>query len=204
MVMHKHLACNRSPGKRGIMRKALYMLGILDDVDIDWVARNGVVRHINAGTVLIEEKKSIDSLYILLEGQLAVTVGVPNATHIATLFPGEIVGEISFVDSRPPAASVVAMQNSEVLALSSEMLRAKLAKDHEFAEHFYRSIATFLADRLWVTVGRFGYGSGQQDADIDEVHESFFDEISLAATRFDKLVRQLRGDYKVKTTTGYS
>jgi CRP-like cAMP-binding protein len=170
------------------------MLGILDDVDIDWMARNGTVRRVRAGAVLIEEKKPIDSLFILLEGQMSVTVG---STPIATLFPGEIAGEISFVDPRPPSASVIAMQDLEVLALSRESLNAKLAKDHEFAERFYRSIATFLADRLWVTVGRLGYGGSQQDSDVDEVHEAFFDDISLAAVRFDKLVKHLRSDYRV-------
>jgi len=170
------------------------MLGILDDVDIDWMVQNGAVRRVRAGTVLIEEKKPIDSLYILLEGQMSVSVG---GTHIANLFPGEIIGEISFVDPRPPSASVTALQDLEVLALSRESLTKKLAKDHGFAERFYRSIATFLADRLWVTVGRLGYGSGYQDSDVDEVHESFFDNISLAAARFDKLVKHLRSDYRV-------
>lgn len=177
------------------MRKALYLLGILNDVDIEWLADHGTVRHISSGSVLIHEKKQIDSLYILLEGQLSVTVGGPQGTHVANLHPGEIVGEISFVDLRPPSASVVAARDSQVLALPREVLTAKLAKDHGFAERFYRAIAKFLADRLWVTVGRFGYGSAQQDADVDELQDTSFDEIDIAAVRFDKFLRRLRGDY---------
>jgi CRP-like cAMP-binding protein len=181
------------------MRKALYLLGILDDVDIEWLAEHGTMRLIETGSVLIEEKHPIDSLYILLEGQLSVTVGGPQGTHIANLHPGEIVGEISFVDTRPPSASVVAVRDSQILALSREALQRKLARDHGFAERFYRSIAKFLADRLWVTVGRFGYGSARQDVDVDELPDASFDEIDLAAVRFDKFLKRVRGDYMTRT-----
>jgi CRP/FNR family transcriptional regulator, cyclic AMP receptor protein len=176
------------------MRKALHLLGILEDVDIDWMAMNGSVLDVRSGNTLITEKKPIESLYILLEGELTVFTGKDDTTHVATLLPGEIVGEISFVDSRPPLASVVATRDSQVLALPRTLLAAKLAKDQAFARRFYQSIATFLADRLYVTVGRFGYGSAQQDVDVDELSDSAMAEIDLAALRFDKLLRRLRVD----------
>jgi CRP/FNR family transcriptional regulator, cyclic AMP receptor protein len=176
------------------MRKALHLLGILDDVDIDWLASNGILRHVSAGTTLIHEKKPIDSLYLLLEGQLSITVGGTAGKQIATLFPGEIVGEISFVDTRPPSASVMAIQDSQLLALARDALSDKLAKDQAFAARFYRAIATFLADRLYVTVGRYGYGSAQQDVDIDELPDSAMDEIDLATVRVDKLIKRLRSN----------
>ena len=54
----------------------------------------------------------------------------------------------------------------------------------------------FLSDRLRVTVGRLGYGNPRQDEDSDELAESSLDDISLAAVRFDKMLRKLRGEYK--------
>jgi len=176
------------------MRKALHLLGILNDVDVEWMASTGNLQKVAAGTTLIHEKHRIDHLYVLLEGELAVTVGGARGTHIATLFAGEIVGEISFVDPRPPSASVTATQDSQLLALPRERLSEKLAKDQAFAARFYRAIAAFLADRLYVTVGRFGYGSAQQDADVDELPDHMMDEIDLANVRADKLLRHLRGN----------
>jgi CRP-like cAMP-binding protein len=178
------------------MRKALHLLGILDDVDIDWLATIGTQHHIKMGTVLIHEKMPIDSVYILLDGKLSVSVGGTNGKHIATLLQGEVVGEISFVDSHLPSASVVAEEDSLVLNIDRTSLEAKLLKDQGFAARFYHSIANFLADRLYVTAGRFGYGSAQQDVDVDELPDSAIDDIDLAAIRFDKLLRRLRGDYK--------
>jgi len=181
------------------MRKALHLLGILDDIDIEWLASNGALHTLSAGTTIIYEKKPIDYLYLLIDGQLSVTVGGMPGTHVATLCPGEIVGEISFVDTRPPSASVTAIQDSQLLALSRELLSAKLAKDHGFAARFYRAIATFLADRLYVTVGRFGYGSAQQDVDVDELPDSTMDEIDLAAVRVDKLIKRLRSNDRTRS-----
>lgn len=181
------------------MRKALYILGALEDADVEWLVRTGEIRNIGPGEQLIEQGCRIEYLYLLLEGLLRVTVrGDGNAIEIATLQPGEIVGEISFVDSRPPSASVHAAKSSWVLGVQRDKLSARLEKETAFAARFYHAIAGFLADRLYVTVGRFGYGSHQQDADIDEIPEDAMDSISLASVRFDRLLKQLRGDYRAR------
>lgn len=176
------------------MRKALYLLGILNDVDIDWLATNGTIQVVKAGNTLIHEKKPIDSLYVLLDGELSVTVSDPAGQQIAVLYPGEIVGEISFVDTRPPSASVTAIRNSKLLVLPRDVISAKLELDQGFAARFYRALAKFLADRLHVTVSRFGYGSAQQDADPDELPESDMDQLDLAAVRIDKLMKRLQSE----------
>jgi CRP-like cAMP-binding protein len=173
------------------MRKALYLMGNLEDVDIEWMADHGVQQLIAPGTVLIQEGEAIDSIYILLDGALSVRTVAMEGEEIASLFSGEIVGEISFVDSHPPSASVIAVQDSHVLGVSRQMLTDKLATDKAFAARFYRALAVFLADRLRGTVGRLGYGSNQQDADPDQLDDSSMDEISLAALRFDDLLRRM-------------
>jgi CRP/FNR family cyclic AMP-dependent transcriptional regulator len=173
------------------MRKALRLLGLLSDSDIDWMCTQGTVRYIPAGTVLISERKAINALYIVLEGQLRVMVGGLNGKHVANLLAGEIVGEISLVDDHLPSASVIAVQASQVLALDHEKIRGKLARDQGFASRLYHSIATFLADRLYVTVTRFGYGSESQDLNTDEIPEASFDQMDLAAVRFDKMLKRL-------------
>jgi CRP-like cAMP-binding protein len=180
------------------MRRALHLLGILDDLDIEWIATNGEVERVRAGEVLIQASSPVHSMYILLDGQLSVYVEKPVRLQIARLMPGEIVGEISFVSSRLPSASVAAIQDSHLLTLQREQLLVKLAKEPAFGARFYRAIASFLADRLHVTTSRFGYGSAAQDGDPDEIDEAQMEDISLATIRFDKLLRNLRKDYKIK------
>jgi CRP/FNR family cyclic AMP-dependent transcriptional regulator len=184
------------------MRKALYILGSLDDADIEWIARSGTKVPLSPGETLIHEGKPIEYLYILIEGQLAVRIGKNADKQIAVLLPGEIVGEISFVDNRNPTASVVALQESRMLALSRPELSARLARDQGFASRFYRAIAIFLADRLFTTTSRLGYGTPDQDRDADVIEDSLMDEVSLASIRFDKLLRYLADDQSVGSFAG--
>lgn len=182
------------------MRKALYILGSMDDVDIEWMARSGKRVALRQGDTLIHEGKPIDHLYILIEGQLAVRIGKNAETQIATLLPGEIVGEISFVDNRNPIASVAALHESRVLALSRSELTAKLTRDSGFAARFYRAIANFLADRLFTTSSRLGYGAPEQDQDV--IEDTLMDDVSLASIRFDKLLRYLADEQSVGSFAG--
>jgi CRP/FNR family cyclic AMP-dependent transcriptional regulator len=182
------------------MRKALHLLGILDDADIDWMVEAGSARSIREGTTLIREGVQIDAIYILLEGQLSVLVGGTDTTpgrQVATLFPGEIVGEISFVDTRPPVATVTLDRDSTLLVLPRAAIRSRLQTDVEFRARFYLAIASFLADRLYVTVGRFGYGNDKQEPPLDEIPESGVDAITMANLRFEGLVQRVLGSHGV-------
>ena len=65
-----------------------------------------------------------------------------------------------------------------------------------FAAHFYRAVAIFLADRLRATTTRLGYGKPEQDAAADaadELGDELLETVSLGTRRFDYLLRQVRG-----------
>lgn len=174
------------------MRKALYILGILDDGDVSWLATTGKVRSISAGAAIIQQGVPVDSVFIIIDGQFLVYSG---SVEIAKLSAGEIVGEISFVDSRPPSASVKATVNSQVLAVPKAALNAKLEKDLGFASRFFLSVATFLADRLRVATARLSAGrkgaEGQSQDDLDELQTDMLENIALASARFDMIIKRL-------------
>lgn len=174
------------------MRKSLMMMGILDDSDVEWLAANGEQQFITAGTVLIQEGEPIQALYLLLDGRLAVSVGSVNQESIAVLLSGEVFGEISFVDSRPPLASVSASEDAHVLAIRRDKLLTKIDRDPLFAARFYKSLATFLADRLRSTTSRIG--SADQSHAADEMNDEMMDNVSLAAVRFDDMLKRLRSN----------
>lgn len=176
------------------MRKALYLMGYLDDTDVEWLAAHGLHQRVEKRAILIREGEPVDSLYILLDGRLSVTAG---RVEVASLLAGEIVGEISFVDARPPLATVTAAEDSRVLAVAKTALTAKMQGDPWFASRFYRSVATFLADRLRMTTNRLGYGSAAQDAApdaADEMDIEMIEAVSMATARFDRLQKRLRSE----------
>jgi CRP/FNR family transcriptional regulator, cyclic AMP receptor protein len=174
------------------MRKVFYLMGILDDGDVEWLGRTGATKFMPSGKVLIHEGKTIEDIYVVLEGKLSVSVRAMGDREIATLLAGEIVGEMSFVDARPPSASVITSQDSYVLVLPRTLLTSKLHTDSAFAARFYRAVATLLADRLRKTTSHLGYGNWTEDMDPDELDEALMDSASLGATRFDRLLKQLR------------
>jgi len=174
------------------MRKVLFLMGILDDGDVEWLAKFGTPKFMPSGTVLIYEGRTIEHVYILLEGKLSVSVRATGGHEVAALLAGEIVGEMSFVDARPPSASVITTQDSYLLVLPRDVLTTKLNTDNAFAARFYRAVATLLADRLRKTTSHLGYGKWSEGSDPDELDESLMDSASLGATRFDRLLKQMR------------
>lgn len=177
------------------MKRVLYVFAKLLEPDIEWLARKGRRVSLKAGDVLIREGGTVDALYVLLEGALSVRV---HGDELATLSYGEVVGELSFLDARPPTATVLATAPSSVLAVSRDDLKHKLAEDDGFAARFYHALGVFLASRLRSTIGRLGVGVAPGDRapqeDPDEIDPALLDEVGLAAARFDWMLKQLPED----------
>lgn len=172
------------------MKKALYMLAQFSDRDFDWLLLAGKRREVPAAGVLIHEGQPTDALYMVLQGTLVVCTEATGCAEIARLHAGEIVGEMSFVDLRPPSATVKAVEDSLVWAIPRMKLTAKLLQDVEFASHFYHAIAAFLSDRLRDTVSRLGYAENQPEA--DDINPQVLDNLDLAKVRLDWLLHRLR------------
>lgn len=180
------------------MRTVLFLLGELDDDDIDWLIETGDRQEIEAGTVLIHEGQSINTLFILLEGTLSVITAASQGQEIANVLSGDIVGEMSFVDTRPPSATVTAKQHSIVLSVSKEQLAKKLELDGGFAARFYRALAISLSTRLRLTVSRmkdFTLSSApDQELSMNELAKDAQESVALAKTRLDWLLRRLKDE----------
>jgi CRP-like cAMP-binding protein len=176
------------------VRKALFFLAILDDADVDWLVSIGTRREVLPGAQLIDEGRAVDHIYLVIDGLLVVRSARTGDVDIARLHSGEIVGEMSFVDSRPPSASVVCVEPATVLAIPRAALAQKLAADVAFAARFYRALAVFLSDRLRTTSSRLGYGKAGPDAEPAdaEIDPAMLDALALAGARFDFIQRRLQ------------
>ncbi len=176
------------------MRKVLFLLSQLTDEDVELLMELGERVNVPAGTTLIQQGRSLDSLYILLDGTLELSFAqVKDQTlHLGC---GEVVGEISLLDSRPPTATVKAATDCILLALPHSRLIPELQRDGAFASRFYRSLAIFLAHRLRNTYSRLGYGADEsmdeEQEYEDELSPELLDNVHLAGTRFDRVLRKL-------------
>lgn len=200
------------------LRDVLFILGRLNDSDIDWLLAVGIQQKIMANTILISEGGPVDALYILLDGTMTVFVSEDRrnplvqafaaiegrktmSREISKLSKGEIVGETPFIDTRLPAATIRATTDASVLAIPRQQLAAKLQQDVGFASRFYCVIATLLANRIQGMLSRIGYGrriyrSGQsldhKLAYEDELDATALDQMTLAGTRFEWMLGRLQ------------
>jgi len=125
-----------------------FVMSTLQESDILWMQVNGQMKEVQPGDVLIEEGQLLDTLYIILVGNLAVSIRDPQPREIARVRGGDVLGEMSFVESSASAATVVAIEYSSILAIPQHKLSEKLRQDEGFASRFYRALAIFLSSRL--------------------------------------------------------
>ncbi len=166
------------------MKKSLFLLGHLTDMDIEWMIHNGNKKNLTAHQELIGKGWNIHNIYIVLSGQLSIW---DDDRKVALLGPGEIVGEMSFLESRPPSVSVAAAEPSVVYSISKELMNEKLENDLEFRSNFYYSLALFLSNRLRTTTNKLGYGS-PEDADI--IDDKVLEGVAQAGARFNQILNK--------------
>ena len=168
------------------MRKVLYIFGLLNDTDVEWIARTEIRRRVKDKDILIEERKPAELVIFILEGVFAITA--EPVGEIARIGAGEIVGEMSFVDYALPSATVMAVGDGVALFLDKEMwLKARVGCGLWLP--LLSRVCNFpAADRLRGTVQRLGYGDAQDlDPDMiakDELGVGLLDALSMAGERF--------------------
>jgi CRP/FNR family cyclic AMP-dependent transcriptional regulator len=114
----------------------------LTDARQERLARALAFRELAKGDVLVGEGKSDDHLYVLVSGAIAVTrnAGRPGALTLFTLAPGDLVGELSFIDGTPHYASLVAAAPTLVFGLERARLESLLDEDPRLVYQVMRSI----------------------------------------------------------------
>ncbi len=178
------------------MRKSLYILGQLSDEDVEWMITFGRRHPVNPGDVLIRQGLPVEDLYLILDGTFQVTDDRRGGQELARVGTGEIVGEMSFIDANPPSATVTAVEDGLVLALSRRLLQERLDQDTAFGARFYFALAVFLSDRLRSMEGKLHGGAegappGEDALEEDELDPNVLDTVHLAGARFKHILDRL-------------
>jgi bacteriocin-type transport-associated protein len=189
------------------LRKVLFLFAILNDNDIDWMTKYGYQQQAAAGTVLIQQGKAVEAIYMVLKGNLAVSFttqieGQVVEKEIARRASGEMVGEMSFVETGVASASISCAENSLLLALPQDILWEKLKGDRGFASRFYQAMSVALVDRLREGLVQRGFGQLAYNKDEglsddveyeDEIELDVLEQTLLAGTRFKWMMNRLQG-----------
>ncbi|MBV5337425.1 MAG: cyclic nucleotide-binding domain-containing protein, partial [Deltaproteobacteria bacterium] len=91
-------------------------------------------------------------IFVLRSGRVKIEKRFSNPPQmITTLGPGEVFGEVSFIDDQLASASVIAIEDSEADILEKAEVFSLLASVPGLSSRFYQSLALKLSERLRAT-----------------------------------------------------
>jgi len=103
------------------------------------------------GQLIIQQDSLGQALFILKEGAATVRRRDPITgveKELATLAPGELIGEMSLIDDQLASADVVAKGEAELLVIPRRDFEKLLASNDKLAIKVYRCFCSALSDRL--------------------------------------------------------
>jgi serine/threonine-protein kinase len=99
-----------------------------------------------AGDTILQEGAGGSTMYLLVRGRVSVRkASGAQQVEIKQISSGECFGEMAVISHLPRSATVVAVQRTEVIAISGVVLRSA---NQVLCLKLYRNIAALLADRV--------------------------------------------------------
>lgn len=125
--------------------------------ETDWrqlLAQAEVVTY-TQGDLILAQGDRRGAIFLLVSGYASIeSNGSGQGISLNQIGPGEIFGEISFLEQLGATASVIAMETVRVQILPEEQLAQQLGSDPGLATRFYQSLALTLAHRLRQVIDR--------------------------------------------------
>jgi len=114
----------------------------------DWalIGDKAIRRRFKAGEHLVQRDRRSHGVFVLLSGTAAVQI--PSQGKPREIGPGEVCGEISFLDDLPATADVVASSAVEALFLDRATLQSLFELFPHLGSRFFHSLAAILSRRL--------------------------------------------------------
>lgn len=138
--------------------------------DLETLRSAMAVRRYARGEALIVEGRPGDGLFLLLEGQVDVIErdgGSGNPRRLQSVEPGEIIGFLSLVDTRPQEVTCTAVDDVTAASLSRTAFAVLRSAGPQIAFHLQSCIfrhlhRELLVSRRALTQGVFGLPSSER------------------------------------------
>jgi len=128
--------------------------GLLPD-DRRLLAELGGYSDLPGGAVITDEGAPVSRLWFLIDGRAAVEIGSGAARALlATLEPGAVLGEASYLSGRGATASVTTLCECRLIEFSQSKLRRFCEEQPSFGLRFERLLTGILQERFSRAIGR--------------------------------------------------
>lgn len=109
----------------------------------------GELKRIAEGAYLIRAGEVDSTLFAVEDGHLDIIANIDGrAAVVATVGPGDVLGEVSFLDDSPRTVHVKAGEETVVRAWDKKTLSEALAFDPQLLAKFAVSVSELLVERL--------------------------------------------------------
>lgn len=110
-----------------------------------------------ANRVIIRDRMPVDSLYLILEGEVSITVEENGkAIKLGVIGPGQVLGEVSVLSGEQQASSTVtSLSPVKMLRLRHQAFEDLIAGNYAIASVLLQHFVNMLADRLRASVKSF-------------------------------------------------
>jgi cAMP-dependent protein kinase regulator len=99
---------------------------------------------LDSGQALFQQGDPSDALYVIVEGEVSVQGEGPPRVEMSRLGPGSFLGEVALMTDQPRSATVVCVQDAELLRIDRHTLSRVLANHGDVL----RAVLRFVRDRL--------------------------------------------------------
>lgn len=109
-------------------------------------------RIVKEGDLLIIEGETNNSMYWIIKGSFSIVKknSLDEYVDIGKASAGELIGEMSFLDKLPRSASVIALEDSEILEIPQQKFTALL----DSQPRWFRALIQTLSSRLRETTAK--------------------------------------------------
>jgi CRP-like cAMP-binding protein len=137
--------------------QSFYCFGGLGDREAAEAARHLQEVHLAPGEVLFREGDTADSLYLLVDGEIEIKVGVPDQEDrlLATLEADTVFGEIGLLLDVPRSATAVATTAAELWRVPRPIFQSAVEQHDAWACRVLQAAARNLARRLLALNAQF-------------------------------------------------
>lgn len=122
----------------------------LTDAEEATLLERAGLSHFEAESVILQEGSEHSAIHVIKRGSVMVTkesAGFP--LELSRLGPGQIFGEMSFIEGIPASASVATYDEGvDAYVIEGRLVEELMEKDPAFFGRFYKSLAEILSRRL--------------------------------------------------------
>lgn len=131
--------------------RALPIFETLDDESLRPLTRVAMLRKVPRHTVVLKAGDRTDNIYFVLSGALKVQISDEEGREVilSMLRPGELFGEMGVLDDHPRSATVLAVEQSEVVVIGKADFKQCLVDNPDVSFFIMRNLTRRLrlADR---------------------------------------------------------